>query len=519
MGELSAGKIQNLQSNDASKIWGLPNYLHIIWSGPLQIVSIMLMLSLILGAGPSFAGLGMTIVMIPVGAVVGKKLAKLRKELVSHTDARIKCTSEVISGIKAIKLYAWEDPYLKKVKELRETELRWIRRTAVYSIANSIIYFSTPILVSLAAFVAYSLLGHELTADKAFPALALFNLLRFPILVIPMQIQNLINGSVSLKRMQAYMDAEEAAPNPPAPSGAVAGDAITLEKVDFAWGAAEGAAPVAALKNVSLRVPRGQLVMVVGTVGSGKSSLLAGLLGELVCSHGGCTVAGSRAFTAQEPWIQNATVRQNIVAGAPFEEEKYRRVIEVGVVPRSDLTGPRSCGESQPPPPGGVVAAVLLVHRGWTAAVARLPSRIPLGGTDLGVHPRPFGTTTACVDRRARWGRTSSCCRRGTSRRSGRRGSTSRGASGTGWPWRGPCTPPPTCTCSTTPSAPSTPTSASTSSSAASAARWRARPASWSPTRPSSQRAPTSSTSSKTGWSPTPARTASCRPKASPSAS
>ena len=364
MGELSAGKIQNLQSNDASKIWGLPNYLHIIWSGPLQIVTIMFMLSAILGAGPSFAGLGMTIVMIPVGAVVGKKLAKLRKELVGHTDARIKCTSEVITGIKAIKLYAWEDPYLKKVKELRETELLWIRRTAVYSIANSIIYFSTPILVSLAAFVAYSLLGNELTADKAFPALALFNLLRFPILVIPMQIQNLINGSVSLKRMQAYMDAEEAAPNPPAPSGAVAGDAITLEKAAFAWGAAEGAAegaaPVAVLKNVSLRVPRGQLVMVVGTVGSGKSSLLAGLLGELVCSHGGCTVAGSRAFTAQEPWIQNATVRQNIVAGAPFEEEKYRRVIEVGVVCCSDLTGPRSCGESQPPL--SVVAAVLVAR-------------------------------------------------------------------------------------------------------------------------------------------------------------
>jgi len=235
LADMGTGKVQNLQSNDASKIWGLPTYLHVIWSAPLQIVIIMIMLTRLLHVVPALAGLGVTIVMVPMGAVLGKKLARLRKELVKRTDERIKCVSEVLSGIKAIKLYAWEGPFKEKLLGLREEELVWVRQTLMFSLLNSVIYFSGPILVSLASFSAYSLMGYSLTADIAFPALALFNLLRFPILILPMQVQNIINGKVSLKRLQDYLDAEDKEA-PPAAEMAP-GEAVRVEKADFKWGA------------------------------------------------------------------------------------------------------------------------------------------------------------------------------------------------------------------------------------------------------------------------------------------
>ena len=109
------------------------------------------------------------------------------------------------AGIKAIKLYAWEQPYIDRINELREAELKMIRKAAFYQIFNTIMFGGGPILVSLASFGTFSMLGYPLTASVAFPALALFNLLRFPVMMFPNQIMNLIAAKVALDRIQKYM--------------------------------------------------------------------------------------------------------------------------------------------------------------------------------------------------------------------------------------------------------------------------------------------------------------------------
>ena len=109
------------------------------------------------------------------------------------------------AGIKAIKLYAWEQPYIDRINELREAELKMIRKAAFYQIFNTIMFGGGPILVSLASFGAFTILGYPLTASVAFPALALFNLLRFPVMMFPNQIMNLIAAKVALDRIQKYM--------------------------------------------------------------------------------------------------------------------------------------------------------------------------------------------------------------------------------------------------------------------------------------------------------------------------
>jgi len=419
---MGVGSIVNLQSNDASKIWNMPLYLHIVWNGPFQIFVVMALLVRIMHFLPAMAGLVVTVIMIPLSTFIGKALGKARREMLKQTDARVKLASEIITGIKAIKLYAWEEAYMERVKELRETELRHIRHTQLLSMFNIALFTAGPILVSLAAFSVYTFLGYPLTASVAFPALALFNLLRFPILMFPSQVMNMINARVGLQRIQKFMEADEMVANepnnaPPAAAAAAAAthshdpskpspkqagptddstDAIAIPVEDeplldgtrsssaaplssqkgtasapslpvstpaavavdsvhasanglpsagvtmnggvepgeagavvvvrhgsFAWDGDKEAI----LHDIDLCVQKGQLIMVVGQVGSGKSSLLAAILGEMYRQQGVVKVSGSAAYTSQDPWIQNSTVRSNLLMGRRYDEEEYITVL------------------------------------------------------------------------------------------------------------------------------------------------------------------------------------------------
>lgn len=325
--EMGVGSIVNLQSNDAAKIWSLPLFLHVIWNGPFQILVVMAMLVRIMSWAPAFAGLSVTIVMIPTSAIVSRALGRSRKILVKNTDARVKLATEIVTGIKAIKLYAWEMPYVERITELREQELKQIRKTQALSLVNSVVWLSGPVLVSLAAFGTYTYLGHSLTPAVAFPALALFNLLRFPIIMFPSQIQNIINAQISFGRIQKFMEAEEMHPESirkPAMT-ADANVAVQLKDGVFSWDA-EGKEPI--LKDLTVDIPRGGLVMVVGQVGSGKSSLLSAIMGEMRRKRGEVAVVGSMAYTAQDPWIQNSTLRSNILMGGDMRYDDYAAALQ-----------------------------------------------------------------------------------------------------------------------------------------------------------------------------------------------
>ncbi|PRW33949.1 ABC transporter isoform A [Chlorella sorokiniana] len=331
-GDLGVGKIVNLQSNDASKLWSIPQYLHMIWSGPFQILVVMGLLVRIIHWAPALAGLGVTIALIPISALVGRQLAAVRRALVGFTDARVKLCTEVITGIKAIKLYSYEGPYVERITHLREAELRQIRKATLLSTVNNLIFIGGPVLISMGGFLTYSLLGYPLTASVAFPALALFNLLRFPVMMFPNQIMNLIAGKVALDRIQGFMESEEmqqAASLPPAAPGQ---PAVELQAASFAW--VPGGLPL--LHGINLNVPRGSLTIVVGSVGAGKSSLLAAMLGEMPVLQGSVVVRGSTAYTQQDSWIQNATLRDNILLGAPFSAQRYQDVVEACAL-RPDL--------------------------------------------------------------------------------------------------------------------------------------------------------------------------------------
>ncbi|KAK9847067.1 hypothetical protein WJX84_012280 [Apatococcus fuscideae] len=295
-GAMGIGAIVNLQSNDAAKLWNMPPYFHGLWTAPVQIVVIMGMLVRVIGWAPALAGFLTTCALIPVTGWLGRKLGAVRRAVVKHTDARVRTTTEVILGIKAIKLYAWEGPWTARLNELRESELWQILRSSLLQACATMLFLGGPILVSLASFTTFAALGFQLTAAVAFPALSLFNLLRFPIMQMPNQITNLINAGVGLGRIQSFLDADEMNPLPLEPPAAWGETAAEIKHGTFFW--ESGSEPV--LRDVNLRVQTGQLVIVSGQV----------------------------AYTAQDPWVRNASLRDNVLMGEKYDPIRYQEVLE-----------------------------------------------------------------------------------------------------------------------------------------------------------------------------------------------
>ena len=154
-----------------------------LWSGPIQILAVMALLVRIIHVIPALVGLAVTVALIPLSALVARALARVRKRIIALTDSRVKLCGEVIMGIKAIKLYAWEVPYKERITALREQELKEIQIGALIGTWNNILWQGGPIIISMAAFLTYSAMGYNLTAAVAFPALSVFNLLRFPVMM------------------------------------------------------------------------------------------------------------------------------------------------------------------------------------------------------------------------------------------------------------------------------------------------------------------------------------------------
>ncbi|XP_042169666.1 multidrug resistance-associated protein 1, partial [Oncorhynchus tshawytscha] len=242
-------------------------------------------------------------------------------------DNRIKLMNEVLNGIKVLKLYAWELAFKDKVSAIRESELRVLKKAAYLGAISTFTWVCAPFLVALSTFTVYVMIDERnvLDAQKAFVSLALFNILRFPLNMLPMVISSMVQASVSMKRLCVFLSHEELQEDS-VERMAVAGcsDSISIEDGVFSW--CRNDAPT--LKRLSVCIPDGSLVAVVGHVGSGKSSLLSALLGEMEKLEGSVSVKGSVAYVPQQAWIQNATLKDNIVFGQERKESWYHRVVE-----------------------------------------------------------------------------------------------------------------------------------------------------------------------------------------------
>uniref|UniRef100_A0A914C371 Uncharacterized protein n=1 Tax=Acrobeloides nanus TaxID=290746 RepID=A0A914C371_9BILA len=247
-----------------------------------------------------------------------------------------------IGGIKVVKLYAWELPMLQVIANIRKKEVTIIRKAMMLRYITDMINVTSPFLVSLVAFGAYVLTGNTLTPQIAFVSLTLFSLLRQPMMILADLIRQTVQVIVSNKRLKDFFVIEdldlttvERDLNPEYPR------AVDIDTGTFRWNPKERPT----LKNITLHVPRGILVAVVGQVGSGKSSLLSALLGEMEKVQGHVGLHGQVAYVPQQSWIQNMTVKDNIVFQKQFDKKLYDKVIDacalkrdLEILPDGDMT-------------------------------------------------------------------------------------------------------------------------------------------------------------------------------------
>ncbi|XP_029456115.1 canalicular multispecific organic anion transporter 2 isoform X2 [Rhinatrema bivittatum] len=321
----TVGEIVNLMSVDAQRFMDLTTFLNLLWSAPLQICLALYFLWQTLG--PSvLAGFAVMILLIPLNAAIAIKTRAFQVEQMQYKDSRIKLMNEILNGIKVLKLYAWETSFQEKVLEIRKNELKVLKKSAYLSAVSTFAWISAPFLVALTTFAVYVTIDEAniLDADKAFVSLSLFNILRFPLNMLPQVISNIAQTSVSLKRIQTFLSHDELDPNCVDKKAISTGYAVTLQNGTFSW--AKDLPPT--LQDISLMVPSGSLVAVVGHVGCGKSSLVSALLGEMEKLEGDVSVHGSIAYVSQQAWIQNSTLKENILFGQQFKGPKYHNVLE-----------------------------------------------------------------------------------------------------------------------------------------------------------------------------------------------
>uniref|UniRef100_A0A8C3LZ34 Canalicular multispecific organic anion transporter 2 n=1 Tax=Chrysolophus pictus TaxID=9089 RepID=A0A8C3LZ34_CHRPC len=310
----TVGEIVNLMSVDAQRFMDLVAFLNMLWSAPLQ--TCLALYFLWRALGPSvLAGVAVMVLLIPFNSAVAIKTRAYQVEQMRYKDSRIKLMNEILGGIKVLKLYAWEPSFSEKVLEIRKNELRVLKKSAYLNSLSNFAWISSPFLVALTTFAVYVLVDEKntLDAEKAFVSLSLFNILKFPLTMLPQVISNIAQTSVSLKRIQQFLSHDELDPN-------------CVERKVIAPGKEIGV--VLRSAAINLLVPSGALVAVVGHVGCGKSSLVSALLGEMEKLEGEVAVKGSVAYVPQQAWIQNATLKDNILFGQAPNEQKYQNTLE-----------------------------------------------------------------------------------------------------------------------------------------------------------------------------------------------
>ncbi|KAJ6641638.1 ATP-binding cassette subfamily C member 4 [Pseudolycoriella hygida] len=317
-------QIINLLTNDTNRFdRGMPFIPYIIVA-PLQIMSVTGVLWIYLG--PScFALPLLLLLLVPFQSWVGKVFGNLRVAAAKKTDERIKLINEAINGIQMIKMCTYENVYFQKVLEARKAELKMITKTWMFDAINKSVFDVSSKIMIMLTFLVYILLPNSVVdPSTVFITLTLANYLRTTITnALPVAITGLYELRVSINRIQTFLLLEEKGDVTHSETSANKAG-ISIKDFTTRW-TKEGQHVIS---NASVDIPAGQLTAVIGSVASGKSSLIHGILGEVPAETGSVTVDGTISYAPQDPWLFSGTIQENILAGEKLDLGWYAQVVE-----------------------------------------------------------------------------------------------------------------------------------------------------------------------------------------------
>ncbi|PWA85952.1 AAA+ ATPase domain-containing protein [Artemisia annua] len=252
---------------------------------------------------------------------------KFQDDLMKSKDKRMKSTSEILRNMSLLKFQGWEMKFLSKIIKLRDEEEGALKKYMYTLSMSSFIFWGAPTVVAVVTFATCLFAGIALESGKVLSVLATFEILEEPIYNLPESISVFFQTKVSLDRIAIFLRLNDIDSNAivKAPKGS-SETAIEIMDGNFTWDL--NMLSNSTLKDITIRVNHGMRVAVCGTVGSGKSSLLSCILGEMSKVSGSVKVEGSKAYVAQSPWIQSGTIEDNILFGREMDRERYEKVLE-----------------------------------------------------------------------------------------------------------------------------------------------------------------------------------------------
>lgn len=332
------GGIINLMAVDAFKVSEICAYLHAFVEATIMTIVALTLLYKLLGWA-AIIGAILIVCMLPLNFKLANLIGKLQKDNLGVTDKRIQKLNETFQSIRIIKFFSWEENFERDIKAIRTEELKILLKRSIVWALMSLVWFITPSIVTSVSFAFYIYVqGEVLTTPIAFTALSLFTLLRNPLDQLSDMLSFVIQSKVSLDRVQEFLDEEETEKYNQL---TISRNKIAFENATFAW---DKKNPSFKLKNLNVEFKLGKLNVVIGSTGSGKTSLLMGLLGEMDLIEGKVYVpsldpreelviesdgmTNSIAYCSQAAWLLNDTVRNNILFNSPYNETRYKAVVE-----------------------------------------------------------------------------------------------------------------------------------------------------------------------------------------------
>lgn len=333
-------EILNLMSTDTDRIVNSCISFHSFWSIPLQLFTTLYLLYVQLGAA-FIAGVIFAATLIPINRWLAVKISKFSQGLMSAKDGRLSAISETIIGAKQIKLHAWEDVFISKIRALRQKEISFLAKRKYLDAMCVYFWATTPVLMCLLTFSFSTLLGNPLTAATTYTSVALLNMLIGPLNAFPWVLNGLIEAWISIRRVQELLNLSNLdfssyyQPIMEKASKSVDSKPSVLQIKDCSFQHETRTSKQESdftfhLDNVNLDVKEGELVCIEGPVGGGKSSLLSAIVASMYCTEGKINIQNLNAgfgYVPQTTWLQRGTIRENIIWGSVYDEQRYRTII------------------------------------------------------------------------------------------------------------------------------------------------------------------------------------------------
>ncbi|XP_075851725.1 ATP-binding cassette sub-family C member 12 [Microcebus murinus] len=380
---LSVGEALNILSSDSYSLFEAALFCPLPATIPILMVVCAVYAFFILGP-TALIGISVYVIFIPIQMFMAKLNSAFRRSAISVTDKRIQTMNELLTCIKLIKMYAWEKSFTSTIRDIRRRERKLLEKAGFVQSGNSALAPIASTIAIVLTFTCHILLRRKLTAPVAFSVIAMFNVMKFSIAILPFSVKAGAEASVSLRRMKKILIDKSppsyiTQPEEPDTVLLLANATLTWEQeasrksdlkkvqnqkkhffkkqrpeADSDWSPlAQGVAgpeeqsgsPKSVLHNISFVLRKGKVLGICGNVGSGKSSLIAALLGQMRLQRGTVAVSGTLAYVSQQAWIFHGTVRENILFGEKYDHQRYQQTVRVcglqkdlSSLPYGDLT-------------------------------------------------------------------------------------------------------------------------------------------------------------------------------------